>query len=138
MEEKSKILTELEDVGIDTIKILRDFIEKGIDFVQEQSPELCEQIISRELFQYYFSCIIFLILSISFGIVSYMCYKCIDKEDFGKEDNIPSVIFSVVFFLATLASFLGGCGSRLYYIGSIYVAPKVFLVEYFTKFIKGI
>lgn len=47
----------------ESIQLLNDFARRGIDFIQQQSPELCEQIVLRAEFQCITIFCIFLVIS---------------------------------------------------------------------------
>lgn len=128
--DESKLQEELAN----SVKLFNDFAERGIDFVYEQSPELCEQLINRE----FYSCLIpGIIFSVIFliSLVLFVIFLIKLKND-------TRVLGEPTFpFFGSFLSFLS-CAVTIFpsYIDlhnafCIYIAPKVFLFEYFSRFI---
>lgn len=132
-----------------SIQLFNDFAEKGIEFVQQQSPELCEQIVLRAEFQYITLFTIFLTIS---SILFFLAKKWQNYEKsiaeknarqwkeyyFNDNDNDTFSTYSFTNFVKIVAlgpAFIG-CSICLYFFMSVYIAPKVYLVEYFTNLIK--
>lgn len=130
-----------------SIQLFNDFAKQGIEFVQQQSPDLCNQIVLRAEVQY--GCLFFIFLVISSILFLLACkwkrYEERIAEKGRKErDNYveekfdePSVYFFTRFMqiVSFIPFFIGGF-INLYGFISIFVAPKVYLVEYFTALIR--
>lgn len=130
-----------------SIQLFNDFAKQGIEFVQQQSPDLCNQIVLRAEVQY--GCLFFIFLVISSILFLLACkwkrYEERIAEKGRKErDNYveekfdePSVYFFTRFMqiVSFIPFFIGG-SINFYDFISVYIAPKVYLVEYFTSLIR--
>jgi hypothetical protein len=126
-----KTLEQLDKLGASSISLLNDFATKGIDFVVEQAPEICSQIINREIYQNIYIMIFWTLISCAFAFLAYL----ICKEIKNKDDSLygPLIFFSVA-SIAIFSIANGICGYKLI---TVLFSPKVYLIEYFTRLIRG-
>lgn len=141
------VLEKTDQVVSQSIQLLNDFAQKGIEFIQQQSPELCQQIVLRAEFQCITIFIIFFIISATLFYLSKKWQKYEEKvaakginqfKNYVDEcESAPSTYFFTRFvqIFSLIPFFIWGSMS-LYSFISIYVAPKVYLVEYFSQLIK--
>lgn len=132
---------ELQELGLESIKLLKDFSEKGLEFVEEQAPQVCEQLVNRVLYQSGYCFIVAVIICI-FSITFASKWKkefnaIVAREERTFDDATPSAIMFVCLYAISLVSFLIG-SSMFYNFISVYVAPKAFLFDYFSNLIKHV
>lgn len=129
-----------------SIQLFNDFAKQGIEFVQQQSPDLCNQIVLRAEFQCLTLFGIFLIISIVLFCLSCkwkryeerIAEKSANEWDrYTRDNDSPPIYFFTRFvqIVSFVLFFIGGF-INLYGFISIFVAPKVYLVEYFVSLIR--
>jgi len=138
MEKTDQVLSE-------SIALFNDFATKGIDFVVSQSPELCEQIITRELLTNSFALT-------AFCLCGLVCWYLLDrgyrinkkiylvsdenKEWRKKEDaRTNAELLNIIRYFSFL--FIMPIAYHAYCLIVVYSAPKVYLMEYFTSLIRN-
>lgn len=143
-------LEKTDQVVSQSIQLFNDFAKQGIEFVQQQSPDLCNQIVLRAEVQYLTLFGIFLIISTVLFCLSCKWKRYEERiaeksikdmkqyleEGCGSEPP-PSVYFFTRFvqIVSFIPFFVGGT-INFYNFISVYIAPKVYLVEYFTALIR--
>jgi hypothetical protein len=78
-----------------SIQLFNDFAKQGIEFIYQQSPELCQQIVLRAEFQQLTIFFIFLIISTTLFCLSckWKKYEQTDLRKFIEEDESPSIYY---------------------------------------------
>ena len=116
-----------------SIQLFNDFAEKGIEFVQQQSPDLCQEIITRACFQeMFFAVCWFVIPLIIYRFLNTAVKRYEYNDDYDKDICLMLRVFSKISLIPMLV--LAPIG--IYSFISICIAPKLYLVEYFTRLIK--
>lgn len=130
-----------------SIQLFNDFAKQGIEFVQQQSPDLCNQIMLRAEVQY--GCLFLISLVISSVLFFLACKwkryeeriaekgrKEWDAYTNNENEAPPTYFFTRFVQIVSFVPFFIGGSINLYHFISIYIAPKVYLVEYFTSLIR--
>ena len=136
----SESLQELEKVGVESIKLFKDFSEKGIEFVEQQAPQVCEQLVNRALWQsgfVCFVCFLFFVFALCIGLKFNRDFNQIinkPKENRSVDDQVWSALCYCALYAMCIISLLIGT-NNLYVFISVYFAPKAFLFDYFTHLI---
>lgn len=133
----SKTVEKLDTVGEQSLQWLEDFTKKGVEFVQEQAPDLCREIINLGLWQQGFLALMWLCIGC---ITIYIASKLIRvwSKDFGQYNGAPEAVSGLVGILSVTP--LIGTIISLYNFVSIYAAPKIYLINYFAtlyRYMKG-
>jgi hypothetical protein len=132
-ENKTMIKEQLQQELLNIIQLSKEGVLKGIDLAQQQAPDLIKQILTYNLYVRWIECIIvgFLFL-LTLCITIYYLIRNI-KNKYSDADDYFSIvwmsllpmIFSLIFFYLSLPNLI-----------QIYVAPKLFLLEYIKEFLK--
>lgn len=113
------------------LKLITDSIAQGKDFVLEQAPDVVQQLIVYKRIEYTFYTVLLMLI---IGVVTYVSIKgfnaCMSKTD--TESLLMLLMFAGFTYLITIL-ILCGLVPRLII---VYVAPKVFLLEYLASLIK--
>lgn len=137
-----KTLEQLDKLGASSISLLNDFATKGVDFVVEQAPEVCSQIINRAMYQNIYLMVFWTLISCIFGFLIFLTIKKIkliekQKDSYEKLCKLETAnVFQAIFSIATILSFFIGNGICGYRLVTILSSPKVYLIEYFSKLLK--
>jgi len=132
---QSETLAKLDEIGVEGLSWLQDFSSKGIGFIEEQAPELCNEIIFLGIFQTTFLFVMFSIFTILFGIVWRHGHRKICKQiktDFLLDVDPPE--FIVLWMIPCVATACGVVGMLVnaHTALTIWIAPRLYLLEYFT------
>lgn len=127
----SKTLEKADELGAQSLQLIKDFTEKGIDFVQQQAPLLCDELVKRELARCAMvsaCCLIAVVVLLKASLVLREKYKgmrvCGDRDLF----------FMVSVILATSSTIpLVILFDKITDLLSVWVAPRAFLFDYFTR-----
>lgn len=137
---EEQTLTPLEQTLVDTIKGasavtgdvyagVKSVTGKAIDFAQQQIPDVIEQLLRWNFAK---SLIAFLFGIIAIGIVSFSIF-CLQKKGKWEDFDINTVSGMMVIFIGTPSLSLVFCNLTWL---QIWIAPKVYLLEYAAKLIK--
>lgn len=133
----AKELSALEQVLVDTIKkstevggeiytASKDAIAKGVDFAQQQIPDVIHQLLMWELTQ----AIVWLIVSVVLFVIA---YKSLTDKWLEWSDG-ATVISATVAGIVGVVVFL----HNLLLMLKILIAPKLFLIQYATDLVKSV
>jgi len=114
----------LDTFALAMIDILRNLK----DFTQEQMPIICQEVLKYNLYLYIFYCIISVVFLISSVYISFRLFKI---EDRTSEQNM-----CLVFCCSLAISCIFPTVLNMTVLLQILVAPKVFLLEYFSHLVK--
>lgn len=135
----SKTVEKLDTMGEQSLQWLEDFTKQGIDFVQQQAPDLCREIVNLGLWQWGFLAVMWLCI---FGILFFLArkvHKWVAPEfNSPYHSGEPQAISAISHVFA--CSPLIGMVVCLYNFLSIYAAPKIYLLNYFAslyRYMKG-
>jgi hypothetical protein len=125
-ETKPTALSEAEQLLIDSIKGVRTVAGQTMDFAKEQVPDVIHQLIVWNMASSALWSFLGLLI-VAFGIL--MIYVGIKNDDDGP----------VVLFLGVTPAIIGVCMffSNLLDVIKIWLAPKVWLLEYAASLLKG-
>jgi len=132
----SKVVDKLDEVGAQGVQFLSDFTTRGVQFIEEQAPLLCSEIVWLGVVQYAFIAavfLVFLIISLVWLVIGWRWLdrgydNCKDGEEEGAMIVFGAAIPSVTLFLSSVFMFYNA-----YHAVCIAVAPRVYLLEYFAE-----
>ena len=128
-----KTLEKLDSVTANSLGWLEEFSKKGIEFIEKEAPELCNEVIKLGISKAIF-------MSVTSIILTVVCLVVLSKiYQFGKkhwEDNIDEAE-GVLVVIGGLLSFTGSIVfTSMFFVNmydcvAIWVAPRVYLINYF-------
>lgn len=122
---------ELDAALVDVINSTKDGIKAGVSFLQQQIPDVIQQLLIWKLYEAIFICVILGVFLILVGYLNYKQYKWLKTVDW--EDH-PLLILNGIQLLLIVPSSM--FISELKTIIQIYFAPKIFLIEYAATLVK--
>ena len=133
----SKELSQLDKVLVDTIQKVTDVAgqvtSKTIDFASEQIPDVVHQLLMYNLVKE------LVWVGISFGVIAgvvkgwFVLRKAVGASDFFDEESL--IAYSIMGFFVSVGFFISGMCSIMAAL-KIYVAPKLYLIEYVAHLIR--
>lgn len=131
--------TNLEQVLTETIVSSKKAVGEAVEWALKQTPDICDQYLRYEMISAIISASFLTIVLILVVIAYCKAWKWIGKtfhRDCEGEDRVTAR--SVIgFFVGIIVFFLvAGLEKQAKQAVKIYVAPKVYLVEFATKLIK--
>jgi hypothetical protein len=111
-----------------------DYAKQGVDFIKDQAPLYIQELIKYNicLYSFYsFICVICLIIGI---ILAFKAYN-FSKEDYYDNEGIV-MSFSMISLCAIPIS-LGFLIYNIKMLLTVYMAPRVFIMDYLLNIIKG-
>ena len=115
-------------------------ISKGVDVLLKQAPEIAAQFLKFKLFVHGFTALLLIILTIIIMIFGFITVKALYKVKSEYDDvNIASKILGGIIAVGSFFSigyFLTGAYTNFIQYMYIILAPKVYLIEFFSKLIK--
>lgn len=140
----SNELTALEQVLVDTINTVTEGAKKvsgqAIDFASEQVPDVIHQLLMFQMVK----AVVFIVLSATvFFIAVHMCVRLINILKEEKQKNTSTYFDESGYYLGVaLISIFAAAPALLVFIGNllkalkIWLAPKIYLIEYVADLIK--
>lgn len=126
-------LEKLDELGAQGLDWLAEFSKNGLQFVEEQAPELCNEIIRLGIVNHGFWFVSCLIVCIASLVLTYKLFKWIMADTSAPPEALMICVLpfgsAVGFGIATMVS--------LHAALIIWVAPRVYLLEYFADMVKG-
>lgn len=126
---------ELDSALIDLISQTKDGVKAGLGFLQQQIPDVIQQLL---LWKFYESIITIILLTLLFlvgGYLNYRQYKWVKaSKESGKYWDESILIFNglqVLWLFPCSAIIL-----NIYTIIQLYFAPKIYLMEYAAHLLK--
>jgi len=125
---------DLTSIMSDTIRETKDGIGKSVEWVISQTPELCEQYLKIEMVK---SCTSAALLLAGAIVVAYACYRAI-KWGSAKRGGISEHPELVILLFPAVGAIVAIVSSYNYAMvaATIYIAPKVYLVEFAATLLK--
>lgn len=126
------VASKLEDVLINLISKTVGGIEKGAEMVMDQLPEVIQQLLMWEMissFIFFIISIIFFLAIPSYWIWLNKSWKRVESSSCGE------TCFNIGLFGSMLFFFIACITMNLTWL-KIYLAPKVFLIEYMANLVK--
>ncbi len=120
-----------EKVKADAVNETISFLKAGKDFVVEQTPSICKEVIAWGIAKG----ILFIIIGTVFLIICWRVVKWARKNWDDLEDGVVaavSVLGAIILIITGLILFLIG----LFDLAYIVAAPRLYLIEYFTHLLK--
>lgn len=117
----------LEKVSSDLLQEILETLKSTKGFVLEQAPDIVQQFYKWKVAEHIFYVILALIIS---GVmISLACkyWECVTKDD-----NAGPVVAGIVGLVA-----MGVALGNVFNLIQIYVAPKIYLIEYITELLKS-
>lgn len=111
-----------------------DYAKQGVDFMKDQAPLYIQELIKYNicLYSFYsFICVVCLIIGI---ILAFKAYH-FSKEDYYDNEGIV-MSFSIISLCAIPIS-LGFLIYNIRMLLTVYLAPRVFIMDYLLNIIKG-
>jgi hypothetical protein len=124
---ESKTLSVLEQTLVDTINATKSGISQGIDFAQQQIPEVVQQLLMWKMAQ----ALIWLVTCLALII---LCVYLTIKAFKGKDDGMQGVSLALSIFVG-VPSVIGFI-IALSQVIKIWTAPKLYLLEYVADLIR--
>ena len=132
---KEEITNPLEQAFADMLTRIVNGMEKGADFLSSQLPAVVEQLLTWKLYESIIGCVMGLLLVAFCLKTPFWAYKKYKKSDEGWDE-----------FCVELASVFGGSALFVMFVGGLYminlkwlqiwIAPKIYLIEYAAELIK--
>lgn len=120
---------ELQKELVNIMQDSHNGIIKGIYSVQQQAPELVNQILKYGVYKN----ILDLIISTIFGFIFLkLALKSKKEENYYDSDLIKPFLVYWILFCISIISIIGDIINLI----QIYIAPKLFLLEYVKEFIR--
>lgn len=138
----SDTLEKLDEIGANGLNWLQEFSAKGVGFIEEQAPELCNEIVRLGVMTGVFWTIVFGMVVIACLVWWRKGHKYLITDD--KLDDMTTDAGTCSLFLLWAAPAIGvivfGCiaASNLYGALVIWVAPRLYLLEYFTDLVAKV
>ena len=117
------------------LKIIADNLEQGKEFVVEQAPDVLQQLILWQRVESLLALCFCICLFLIGTLVFYKNIKIINKAD--KIDDVASnVIICITSSFISIFSFISiPIAIQTYLV--VWIAPKVFIIEYLAKLTNG-
>jgi len=129
---------ETVNLANDALKSLIESATQTKDFVIDQAPDIINQLLYWKFFENLILGIIPLVLVLISLMIVLICSRDFVKNMYEDDISLKSVIFiiSTVIGVGGLIGFITGGFSSLMTALQIYIAPKIFLVEYAAELVK--
>ena len=129
---------ETVNLANDALKSLIESATQTKDFVIDQAPDIINQLLDWKFFENLILGIIPLVLVLISLMIVLICSRDFAKNMYEDDISLKSVIFiiSTVIGVGGLIGFITGGFSSLMTALQIYIAPKIFLVEYAAGLVK--
>jgi hypothetical protein len=129
---------ETVNLANDALKSLIESATQTKDFVIDQAPDIINQLLYWKFFENLILGIIPLVLVLISLMIVLICSRDFAKNMYEDDISLKSVIFiiSTVIGVGGLIGFITGGFSSLMTALQIYIAPKIFLVEYAAGLVK--
>jgi len=127
---ESEALKQLDQSGAAALQWLDEYAEKGLGFVEEQAPLLCQEIINLRIVT---SVLIIILCSVVAIAAIWFCrtsFKQVNPDKPSDEDG-PWIAVALVSAVFSVVSLMGAC-VWIYNLAVVLVAPRIYLLEYFT------
>lgn len=120
-----------------SLQLINDFAEKGIDFVMEQSPLLCEEIIVRAQIVGLSQLFIFSFIMLALTYIATKVWKNKESLDITtpRERNAFATLLSILFIVCSALP-IGFMIDGLYMFVVSTFTPRLYLFEYFTNLVS--
>jgi len=120
-----------------SLELLNGFAEKGIEFVMEQSPLLCEEIIMRAQITSLSQEFICLLIVLTFVYIAVMAWKNKEALDVTCQSERNGFAFCLIIttILLSFLPFIFMTDGFYTFVVSTFT-PRLYLFEYFTKLIS--
>ena len=128
-----EILEQLGKLGVDGMKEISAWVEGAKDFVVEQAPLICQEIVARGTVNAIIWLISWIIL---FGVAGYLMFYSKKKRlsAHGDEEDGYTILF--VFTIMGLFGFFVGIMYQTYMICYIRLCPRLYVLEELAKIVK--
>jgi hypothetical protein len=120
-----------------SLELLNGFAEKGIEFVMEQSPLLCEEIIMRAQItslSQIFICLLIVLASIYVAVMAWKNKEALDITCQSERNGLALCLglFLLLFNIMPIGFIMEG----FYTFVVSTLTPRLYLFEYFTKLVS--
>ena len=123
---------ELQKVLADAIKKMGGAIEEGVDFAMSQAPDIIQQAMRWYAVTSGIRFALAVIALASLYPINRKLYQCAEKDSWVAEDYYLGMTFISLFVLAISSVVIAASLDWL----KIWVAPKLWLIEYAASFVK--
>jgi len=133
--DKIETLEALDKLGADGLNWLGEFSANGIEFIEKQAPEICHEIIVWGIAKNATWAIALTILIIITLIIWHKLRKQIKTWWENTAPDDPAIVFYMIAWCIPPATTIGltiGLFASIYNIVYISVAPRLYLIDYFT------
>jgi hypothetical protein len=118
------------------------WLESGVDIIQEELPLYIEELIKWNIAENIIYLILYLLGVITLGISAKLSMKThkIQKAkvtDITNWDDFGYWVWFVLSILAAISLFIGGILTQVTELVQLYIAPRVWLVEYLTDLVTN-
>lgn len=123
-----------EGMLLDIVQSTREGVAKGVDLAMEQAPEIVNQLLTWKMVDNGIRCAGCIAIVATFCILYRIYWK--KSEEFDHDDKVFSrgligAIGGIVGVVVLLCAFEYGMTAL-----KIYIAPKIYLIEYFSALIR--
>ena len=120
------------EVSTEALRQLVEWMKQTGEFVKEQSPLLAQEIINVGYLSYGFTLLVMTVLFVAFVYTTRYCWS---KSDLHDEDTVGWQI-GFALSLMGIAGFLAGVCFNIYGLISLFIAPRLYILEQVAKIIK--
>jgi len=127
------ILEKLGEIGVKGLEEVGVWLEGAKDFVSDQAPLVCQEIINRGTIRAGVTAFTFLLVLVVSAFIARLCYKKI-KDGSSDFDELCFVglIFSSICVLGCFAGFMVNAYQILY----IQLCPRLYIMEQIAEIVK--
>jgi hypothetical protein len=134
---ESKTIEKLDEVGEKTLVWLEEFSENGIEFIEEQAPLLCNEILRLALVSpSVWICVAVMVIALCIyfykhaNVIIPITDRCSDSDK--EAITCVRVAFKVISVVVALVFSTVCIPINIYDMLCVIVAPRVYLIEYFA------
>ena len=137
---ESETLEKLDEIGVQGLDWLKDFSSKGVGFIEEQAPELCSEIIRLGIIKGIFWACFWGILCIVFAVIwrKGHVYIVSNPDKLKEEEQIACVAVAWIIPAFATIIFAMFMAQHIYTAITIWIAPRMYLLEYFTDLLSQV
>lgn len=128
--DSTTVSTTITNETANLIATMTEYLKGSVEFVKEQAPDVIQQLLAWKMAELWVLLILFATFTIVSPIAVRYCWKradCYDNEGWivGAVISAIGELFSIPLFIMSLLDLL-----------KLYIAPKVFLLEYLAKLVN--
>jgi hypothetical protein len=121
-----------EGMLLDIVKSTKEGVAKGVDIAMEQAPEIVNQLLAWKIADNCIRCAGCLLLLTAICLIYRMIWKRVEDGDYdGFIRGMVGLVGGVMAIALVICAFEYAMAAL-----KIYIAPKIYLIEYFSRLIR--